>query len=65
MSDENIMLVITSGDSICCGISANSDKEMDDYTGDLLRYDIGTARREVADAKKLIREKLTFNGKKK
>jgi len=40
-------------------VSSNSDSELDDYTDSLIKYDIGTARREVEDTKKLVRSMFT------
>lgn len=58
MSDENVMFTISSSDKISCSIETKNDKEMDDYTERLFRYDINTARSEVVAAKRLIREKI-------
>lgn len=40
---------------INCKVSSNSYLEFDDYTDSLIKYDIGVARREVEDTKKLVK----------
>ena len=65
LSDENITFRINSGKTLRYGIETKSDKSMDEYTDTLLKYDVGTARREVEDTKRLVREKFGLSVKKR
>lgn len=40
---------------INCEFSSNNESELNDYTDTLIKYDIGVARMEVEDTKKLVR----------
>ena len=65
LSDENVTFKISSGKTLRYKIETKTDKEMDEYTESLLKYDVNAARSEVEDTKKLIREKLGLSVKKR
>ena len=65
LNDENVTFKINFGKTLRYGIETNNDSAMDDYTDSLLKYDVSTARREVEDTKRLVREKFGLDVKKR
>ena len=65
LSDENVVFTINSGRTLRYGIEAKNEEIMNDYTDTLLRYDVSTARSEVEDTKRLVKERIKLEKKKR
>lgn len=55
LSSENVNFIINSGKTFRYRIDTKNDKVMDEYADTLLQYDVGVAKREVEDTKKLVK----------
>ena len=55
LSDEKVTFRINSGKNLRYGIEANSDRVMNDYMDNLMKYDVSIAKREVEDTKKIVK----------
>lgn len=57
LSDEFVDFRIDSGKTMKYHIETKSERDMDDYTDGLLRYDINNAKREVEETRELVRRR--------
>lgn len=63
LSDEFVNFRINSGKTMKYHIETKSEKEMDDYTDGLLRYDVNSAKREVEETRELVRKRCKLENK--
>ena len=63
LSDEFVNFRINSGKTLKYRIETKSEKEMDDYTDGLLRYDVSTAKQEVENTRELVRKRCRLEDK--
>lgn len=63
LSDEFVSFKISSGKTMKYHIETKTEKQMDDYTDGLLRYDVNSAKKEVEETRELVRRKCKLENK--
>lgn len=63
LSDEFVDFRINSGKTIKYHIETKTEREMDDYTDGLLRYDVSMAKQEVEETRELVRRRCKLENK--
>ena len=63
MSDEFVSFKISSGKTMKYHIETKTEKQMDDYTDGLLRYDVNSAKKEVEETRELVKRRCKLENK--